>query len=155
MRRGGPRESYADVSFAFIMPVLAVILLLGLPYIDYQSDTAGVWFASLKGRRMALIAALTAIIVTPAGILADEYIIDLAGRLAGLPAVISNGLIPFAFILAVGVGFYIMIKRRYAALNNEAIQSIFVLFLVAFIILTVTGIWFRGPGMKLMWPWPW
>jgi len=136
----------------FIMPVLAVILLLGLPYIDYQSDTAGVWFASSKGRRMALIAALTAIIVTPAGILADEYIIDLAGRSEGLPGAISNGLIPFAFILAAGAGFYILIKRRYDALNNEAIQAIFVLFLVAFIILTVTGIWFRGPGMKLMWP---
>jgi hypothetical protein len=33
------------------------------------------------------------------------------------------------------------------------IQSVFVLFVVALIILTITGIWFRGQEMALMWPW--
>jgi hypothetical protein len=28
-----------------------------------------------------------------------------------------------------------------------------VLLLVAFLVLTITGIWFRGTGMKLVWPW--
>jgi hypothetical protein len=55
-------------------------------------------------------------------------------------------------ILAGIVGFYVLIKRKYDAKNNEAIQALFVLFLVAFLILTATGIWFRGPGMKLMLP---
>ena len=30
---------------------------------------------------------------------------------------------------------------------------VFVLVLVAFLVLTITGIWFRGTGMKLVWPW--
>ena len=127
--------------------------MLSLPYIDYQSHTAaGVWFASFKGRRTALIAALAATIATPLGILADEYIIDLAAWMHGVPAFISNGLIPFAVVLAAIAGFYILIKRRYSVTNNEAIQAIFVLLLTAFLILTVTGIWFRGTGMKLIWP---
>jgi quinol-cytochrome oxidoreductase complex cytochrome b subunit len=140
--------------FAFlIIPVLIMIALLSLPYIEYQSHTtAGVWFASFTGRRTALIAALTAIIATPLGILADEYIIDLAAWMPGLPAFISNGLIPFALVLAAITGFYILIKRRHSLTNNEAIQAIFVLFLTAFLILTVTGIWFRGTGMRLIWP---
>ncbi|NQT70357.1 MAG: cytochrome b N-terminal domain-containing protein [Desulfobacteraceae bacterium] len=139
--------------FAFlIIPVLIIVALLSLPYIDYQSHTAGVWFTSFKGRRTALIAALAATIATPLGILADEYIIDFGAWMHGVPASISNGLIPFTLVLTAIAGFYILIKRRYSLTNNEAIQAIFVLFLTAFLILTVTGIWFRGPGMRLIWP---
>jgi hypothetical protein len=49
--------------------------------------------------------------------------------------------------------FYWLVKKKYAATNNESIQSVFVLLVVAFIILTIVGIWFRGQGMALMWPW--
>jgi hypothetical protein len=49
--------------------------------------------------------------------------------------------------------FYGLIKRKYAASNTEAVQMVFVLLLVAFVALTITGIWFRGEGMKLVWPW--
>jgi quinol-cytochrome oxidoreductase complex cytochrome b subunit len=136
----------------FIIPAPMVIALLGIPYYNYQSNTAGVWFASFKGRRTALIAALAVTIATPLGILVDEYIIDFATWMHGVPAFISNGLIPFAVVLAAIAGFYIIIKRRYSVTNNEAIQAIFVLFLTAFLILTVTGIWFRGTGMRLIWP---
>jgi hypothetical protein len=69
-----------------------------------------------------------------------------------VPPFISNGLIPFVILLGGSFGFYVIIKRKYAATNNESIQALFVLFLVAFLIFTITGIWFRGTGMKLMWP---
>jgi hypothetical protein len=136
----------------FIIPMLMIIGLLSFPYMNYESNTAGVWFASLKGRKMAVIAALFALISASLGILADEYIVDLSVRIHGLPTLIGNGLIPFAAISAGSSGFYVWIKRKYGATNNEAIQAIFVLFLTAFIVFTITGIWFRGTGMKLMWP---
>jgi quinol-cytochrome oxidoreductase complex cytochrome b subunit len=136
----------------FIIPVLIVIALLSLPYIDDDSSTAGVWFVSLKGRKMAGIAALTTAVATPIGILADEYVIDLAALMPSVPNFISNGLIPFVILLVGSFGFYVIIKRKYSATNNESIQALFVLFLFAFIIFTITGIWFRGTGMKLMWP---
>ena len=136
----------------FIIPMLMMIALLGLPYIDYESKPSGVWFGSYKGRKMAVVAAITATIATPAGILTDEYLIDLAAWMQGVPAFISNGLIPFVVVLAGSIGFYILIKRKYSATNNEAIQALFVLFLASFIILTATGIWLRGMGMKLILP---
>jgi succinate-acetate transporter protein len=61
-------------------------------------------------------------------------------------------LIPAAVVLAGIIIFYWLMKKGYTATKNEAIQSVFVLLLVAFIILTVTCIWFRGSGMALMWP---
>jgi quinol-cytochrome oxidoreductase complex cytochrome b subunit len=136
----------------FILPTFMLIALVSIPYFNYQADTAGVWFVSLKGRRMAVVAALVAIIVTPISIVADEFVIDFAAWLPGLPSVVSNGVLPAAFVLAGIIMFYWLVKKKYAASNNESIQTVFVLLVVAFIILTITGIWFRGKEMALVWP---
>jgi uncharacterized integral membrane protein len=45
------------------------------------------------------------------------------------------------------------VRSRFGATRLEAAQALFVLLAVGFAVLTVTGIWFRGPGMKLVWPW--
>ena len=137
----------------FVLPTLMVVALLALPYIDYEVNTAGIWFASKKGRKMALAAALTAAAGTPLAILLDEYLIEVAARLPAIPTWITNGLVPFALLSAVIAVFYVFMQRKYAASNTEAVQMVFVLLLVAFVVLTITGIGFRGIGMKLVWPW--
>jgi quinol-cytochrome oxidoreductase complex cytochrome b subunit len=135
-----------------IIPLVTVVALFFLPYIRYDADTAGVWFASLRGRRTAIVAVVAGLIITPPAIIADEFFIDFAGWLPGLPAVISNGLLPALLALSGIIGFYGLMKKYYAANSNEAIQAIFVLLLIAFIILTITCVWFRGSGMALTWP---
>ncbi len=137
----------------FIIPVFMLIALVSIPYFNYQTETAGVWFASPRGRRMAVVAALVAITITPIGIVANEFVIDFAAWMSGMSPFVSNGILPTAFVLAGIIVFYLLVKKKYAATNNESIQSVFVLLVVAFIILTITGIWFRGTGMALMWPW--
>jgi quinol-cytochrome oxidoreductase complex cytochrome b subunit len=136
----------------FIIPAFLLIALVSIPYFSYQTETAGVWFVSLKGRSMAIGAALVAIIVTPIGVVADEFLIDFAVWFPGLSSVFSNGILPAAFVLLGIIVFYWLVKKKYAATNSESIQSVFVLLVVAFIILTITGIWFRGEGMALIWP---
>jgi quinol-cytochrome oxidoreductase complex cytochrome b subunit len=137
----------------FLIPLLLLIALAGIPYFNYQTQAAGVWFASHRGRHMAAVAALIAIIVTPIGIIADEFVIDFATWIPGLSPIVRDGILPAAFVLGGIILFYWLVKKRYAATNNESIQSVFVLLTVAFIILTITGIWFRGKEMALMWPW--
>jgi quinol-cytochrome oxidoreductase complex cytochrome b subunit len=136
-----------------VIPLIILAALLLLPYLRFDTDTAGVWFCSDRGRQMSMVAAVVGFIATPLGIIADEYIIDFAAWLPSFPVVISNGLIPAGLALASIIGFYWLMKKKYTATNNEAIQSVFILLLVAFIILTITCIWFRGSGMALMWPW--
>jgi hypothetical protein len=101
---------------------------------------------------MTVVAALTAVIITPIGIIADEFVIDFTAWLPGLSSIVSNGILPAAFVLVGIIMFYWLVKKKYSATNNESIQSVFVLLVVAFIILTITGIWFRGKGMALIWP---
>ncbi len=136
----------------FIIPLLMLIVLVSIPYFNYQTETAGVWFTSHQGRRLAVLAAVTAIVVTPIGIILDEFVIDFAAWMPGLSPVVRSGILPAAFVLVGIVLFYWLVKKKYAATTNESIQSVFVLLTSAFIILTITGIWFRGAGMALMWP---
>ena len=134
-----------------VIPAVILGLLFFLPYLRYDADTAGVWFVSYQGRKTAVIAAVVAAILTSLSIVADEYMVDFAAWLPAVPPVISNGLLPAALVLAGILGFYWWIKKKYCTINNEAVLSVFVLLLTAFVILTVTGIWFRGPGMALGW----
>jgi quinol-cytochrome oxidoreductase complex cytochrome b subunit len=136
-----------------VIPLFIIGPLFFLPYLRYEADTAGVWFASYRGRKMAVIAAAMALIITPAAIVADEFVFDFAAWMPAVPAVISNGLLPASIILAGIIGFYLLMKHRFSANNNEANQAVFVLLLTAFLILTATGIWFRGREMALVWPW--
>jgi quinol-cytochrome oxidoreductase complex cytochrome b subunit len=137
----------------FFIPVLMIIGLVCIPYIHYPLNTQGVWFASSKGRRMALGAVVSALIVTPIGVLVDEYVVDFTAWMPGLSPGVSNGLVPLGIVLSGFFGFHLLLKRKYSANKNESIQTIFVFFVTAFIILTLTGIWFRGPAMRLTWPW--
>jgi len=137
----------------FFIPFLMIIGLVSIPYIYYPLNTAGVWFTSSKGRRMALEATAASSILTPIGIFSDEYVMDFAAWIPALSPVISNGLIPLGIVLAGFFGFHLFLKRRYSANKNEVVQTIFVFFITAFIILTLTGIWFRGSAMRLTWPW--
>ncbi len=136
----------------FIIPIFIIGFLIFLPYLKYDSDMTGSWFISQKGRRMAVVSAICAVITTPIGIIADEFFIDFTAWLPGLPTIISNGLLPVAIVVALVTGFYLLMKKKYEATNNEAIQAVFILLLISFIILTIIGIWFRGQGMALTWP---
>jgi len=136
----------------FLIPVIMTVGLLSIPYVQYPSNTEGVWFASLTGRRSARDAAVVALVTTPLGILMDEHVIDFAAWMPDVSSAISNGLIPFIILVSVFCGIYLLLKRRHAVNKNESVQMIFVFFLIAFIILTLIGIWFRGSEMRLVWP---
>jgi quinol-cytochrome oxidoreductase complex cytochrome b subunit len=123
-----------------VVPVLTLLLLAAIPYLHYRSDPSGVWFQSQLGRRTALLAAVVAMVVTPCWVIAHE----LWGNLGGVLPVL---------VLAVVIGFAVLIRRVWAASATELIQSLLVLLLIGFVILTASCAWFRGPGMMLTWPW--
>ncbi len=94
---------------------------------------------------MAIVAALTALVVVPLLVIGDEFIAGAGGWLRDLALLM---------LLAIGVvAFYGFMRRIFAPTRNEMVQTMFVLLFVAFVVLTVTGIWFRGAGMALVWPW--
>jgi len=133
-----------------IIPVLVALALLAIPYLRYPKEQSGPWFLTATGRRTAVLAAAIGFVVTPILIVLDELVLQ-AG--AGLPSLVGRGLVPMVLLGAGVFGFRSLLIKRYGASKGEVIQAVFVLFLVALAVLTVTGVWFRGPGMALTWPW--
>jgi quinol-cytochrome oxidoreductase complex cytochrome b subunit len=134
-----------------VLPMLASLALVALPYVKYDEDTSGIWFRSHRGRRMGISAAVIAFIVTPVWILVDEFL-DLVTWLPEVPPIVRDGVFPVGLLLAMLVVFYQYWRRRHDATNNESTQAVFILLLSALIVLTITCVWFRGAGMALMWP---
>jgi len=134
---------------ALIIPALLTLGLFYLPYIRYDQATQGVWFCSEKGRRAALMAAVTAVVVTVGAVALDDLVIS--ANTTSPPTVLQNGLLPLLLVSAFCGGFYALLRKPLGASKNEAVQALFTLLMVSFLTLTLIGTWFRGPGMQLMW----
>jgi quinol-cytochrome oxidoreductase complex cytochrome b subunit len=136
----------------FALQVIPAFLLAGLfviPFVKYEAKVSGVWFGSVKAVKLNLVAMVTAILATVGWVLVDERLI--VSKTAAPHNIINNGLLPFAVIVAICGGFYLLMKKVFKANNNEAIQALFSLLITSFVVLTIIGIWFRGSGMQLTW----
>jgi quinol-cytochrome oxidoreductase complex cytochrome b subunit len=143
-----------DPVFAvLVIPLALAAALLALPYLRCETDLGGRWFLSRTGRRTALAAALLALVVTPIWIVIGERSAQSGPWISGIPPVLRYGVLPFAVLLAALAGFSAFLKRKCAAERAEVVQAVFVLLAVAFAVLTLAGVWFRGEGMALVWPW--
>lgn len=136
---------------ALLIPLAGLGTLAILPYLDADLDSVGIWFRSVKGRWMGVTAVVVGLLVTPLLVIADETWLDFPGWLPSLPTLLSNGLVPLALVILLLLGFYEGMKKVFAATRCETIQATFILLLTVFVVLTAIGIWFRGPGMALVW----
>ena len=135
-----------------IIPILTIIGLLLVTYDNYDESFEGIWFISHKGRTSSAFFFTGALLFSTTGIILDEYFVNFTHWMPGIPQMISNGLLPMVIFFAVSFVFYKVIKKRFHLNKNEKVQGIFVFFLAVIFMFTITGIWFRGEGMKLIWP---
>ena len=134
---------------AFVIPFGVATFFVWIPFLKYDDPPGGHWFISEKGKRSSISAAIFAATVTIAGILFNEYVANFEILMPGTPALISNGIIPLV-ILSVFMGaYYLLYMKRMNLSKSERIQVVFVFVVAAFIVLTVTGIFFRGKDMAL------
>ncbi|MBM3127348.1 MAG: cytochrome bc complex cytochrome b subunit [Chloroflexi bacterium] len=138
---------------AIIVPTLGLLGMVALPYMDSDMDSVGIYFRSRRGRWLALFSAASGAMATALYVVLDEFFIDWAGWFYGLPAIISNGVLPLILLLLGVIGYYEFVRRVFRATKCEGVLSVFVLVLAGFIVLTLVGVFFRGAGMKLMFPW--
>ncbi len=139
---------------AILLPLSFLTILYYLPWLKYSPRKQGVPFYSVQGQKMAFVSAGIALLLTPLLIIADEYWIHFNLWLPSLPLFISNGIFPLLLYALLFTGYYLFLKKRYAdPAPSETVQAVFVFFLITYTVLSLTGIFFRGPGMVLMWPW--
>jgi quinol-cytochrome oxidoreductase complex cytochrome b subunit len=133
-----------------VIPALAGLALLAIPYLRYGRPLTGPWFLSDTGRRTGRVAAVVALTVTPLLILIDEFLLHPG---AGQPSLVWRGAVPLVLLGGGTAAFRTLLVRRFGASKSEVVQALVILFFVVLAVLTITGVWFRGPGMALVWPW--
>ncbi|MBI5352305.1 MAG: cytochrome bc complex cytochrome b subunit [Chloroflexi bacterium] len=138
---------------AIILPGFAILAIFLLPFFDINLASVGVYFRSQRGRSLTLLGIGLALIATPIWILLDEYVLNWNAWLPTWDMLISNGLIPLAVILLPLIFLDEWMHKTFQADTEERVLFIAAFLFIAFIVLTVIGIFFRGPGMSLNWPW--
>ena len=117
-----------------------------------QDGNIGVYFRSRVGRRTALAGALLSVDLVPLMVLADEYWIDLPAMLPGWPNMLSNGLLPLLLTLAGLAAIYGGLRLVFRAGHSEGLVGLFSFILMSLVVLTIIGVFFRGPNMALVLP---
>ena len=138
---------------AIILPGLAVIGIFLLPFFDINLNSVGIYFRSHRGRSLAILAVGIALVITPIWVLLDEFVLNWSLWLPTWNTLLSNGLIPMAVILVPLILLDEWTVKFFHADTEERVLFIATFLFTAFVVLTIIGIFFRGPGMALYWPW--
>jgi quinol-cytochrome oxidoreductase complex cytochrome b subunit len=134
----------------FFVPGIIFCGLIFLPFTQRETQNPGVWFMSGPAKRAAGTAMLLSGILTPGLILFDEYFLDFQKWLPNMPPVLSTGAVPFVLSLSMVLLHHFWIKKRQRLTHAEAVQTSVVFLITTFVILTLTCVWLRGAGMKLV-----
>ena len=134
------------------LALIVVVALAFLPRLDRRDENVGIYFRSATGKKTALAGATLGLYLVPVLVLVDEFWLDIAGLLDGWPLLISTGLVPLLLTVG-GLGIlYLLLRRAFRASHSETLVGIFTLLAVGLILLTVVGVYFRGPNMALVLP---
>ncbi len=143
-----------------IIPTLALVGIAAIPYIDRSPLGVGILGTSTKGRMIAGFSAVYTTVVLVVMVVLDE----MSGRTKfgtegylkdtlHLPEFVYNQIVPFTFIVIGIAVLMILVQLLFRPTRREMIIALFTGFVVTYLVLTVFGTSFRGPGQDLYWPW--
>jgi quinol-cytochrome oxidoreductase complex cytochrome b subunit len=136
-----------------VLPLTIIIGSIWLPYIKLPDINSGIWFLSPGGSKAGKYAAAASFILAAVFILISELLPDPESVFPWVPSLIATGFIPFAIVTGTMFLFMQYVQKRFRINRSEYIQTIIIILVVSYTVLSLTGIFFRGEGMKITWPW--
>ncbi|MBI5030871.1 MAG: hypothetical protein HZB51_10115 [Chloroflexi bacterium] len=138
-----------------IIPTLAILFLVVIPYLDNNREGSGVWFTSARGKRIVTFTAIYTLIVMPLFTIVNSLFPPRELLRDVLPDVLSQAVIPGGvialFVLIPILVLWFNSKGKVTA--REVMLALFTTLMVSALVFTVIGFLFRGPGFKLYFPW--
>jgi menaquinol-cytochrome c reductase cytochrome b/c subunit len=143
-----------------IIPTLAIILLMVIPYLDISTDETGVWFSGARGKRVFWISFVYTVVTTLGLILIDKFVgirltietlIPIL-QTAWLSEIVTQTIVPTIILWVVAVVLYMIIAPLRPTVR-EVMIAYFTAFAVSWVLMAIIGSAFRGQGMELFWPW--
>lgn len=132
------------------LPGAVIIALMAIPYVDKSKTDMGAWFASSKGKKIALVSAIYTTLWIPTLILFDEFV--RVRTIIKEPEIIPGWIIPLG-VMGMLVAILYFIIKRWRPSGREVLIGLFTGFAVSYLVMTISGTFFRGLGMHLTLPW--
>lgn len=134
-----------------IFPLLILGLFIWIPFTK-ENQNQGVWFSSERGKKSVIQFAIISFAVTILLIISEHFIIKSLFDTNKLPLlakqismlVVFSGI--FTFLL-------FLFRKKYNLTSFETIQLTVTSLAVVYVSFSIIGIFFRGYGMALMFPW--
>lgn len=134
---------------------IPMIVLLGLgliPYLDRESEGTGVWFGGPGGRPLVVRSAafgLSAVILVEAFVIRFGWIRQ---WWPGSPQLVITLINPGTLLTVLYAGYSLWCLKKYDSTRAGAL-ALFTCFVCGFVVLTLIGTYFRGPNWDFYW-WP-
>ena len=148
--------SYSAFAGGVIIPVLFLVFLISIPYIDREDRNIGTWFSGTAGRRLTWQSLGFSMLIT----LLFVFILVRYGWFRSwfpdIPQVIIMLFNPATLSALFYIIWAVWVRRRTGSSRMSAI-ALFTCTMTGFIIYTAIGIWFRGPNWEFYWSssqWP-
>jgi quinol-cytochrome oxidoreductase complex cytochrome b subunit len=144
--------SYSAFMGGIGIPMIALLGLFLIPYLDKEKTAEGRWFAREGEKEVTLKSAmfgLTSVILLEAFAITCGWI---RNWLPGTPQLIITLINPGSVLTFAYMLWSILIFRRTGSMRLGAV-ALFTCFLAGFLVLTVVAVQFRGPNWDFYW-WP-
>jgi hypothetical protein len=148
--------SYSALMGGIGIPMIVLVGLLMIPYLDRETEGTGDWFGGPGGGRLVLLSAAFGL----AAVLAVETFAIQFGWIrewwVGAPQILITFVNPGTVLTAIYASYSVWCVRRYNSTRAGAL-GLFTCFLAGFIVLTIVGVYFRGPNWGFYWShtdWP-
>ncbi|MGC8762703.1 MAG: cytochrome b N-terminal domain-containing protein [Acidobacteriota bacterium] len=138
------------------IPLLTLLGLALIPYLDREDEGTGLWFGGPGGVRLALFSAAFGL-CTALGVEAFAIRFGwLREWFPHIPQLAVTALNPGTVITALYAGHSLWATRRFGS-SRAGATALFTCFLMGFVVLTAIGTHFRGPNWAFYWSpalWP-
>jgi quinol-cytochrome oxidoreductase complex cytochrome b subunit len=148
--------SYSAFTGGLLIPLLFIIFLISIPYIDKEVKYTGIWFSGDAGKKIVGFSVLFSFIIT-------VFLIFIVIRFGWLKEWFDNVSVfivmlvnPATLSTLSYISWSVLISRKTKSARMAAI-ALFSCAITGLIIYTAIGIWFRGPNWEFYWSisqWP-
>ncbi len=139
-------------SFAIcIVPGLVILCFALIPFWQGAVLPPGRWFGGKRGRNLALWSSIGGFLAAVLLVVGDEKLFRLSEHVSNTRTWLTRGVLPLAAAVSLLVLFFLFLRRQSYS-RAEAVMALVLVTIGLISGLTAIGIWFRGPGMTLSWP---
>lgn len=138
------------------IPMIVLIGLGLIPYLDRETDGSGIWFGGAGGGVLVVWSTLFGL----AAVLAVEAFVIYFGWIRqwwpGVPQLVITLINPGTLLTALYATYSLWCLKKYNSTRAGAL-ALFTCFVCGFVVLTIIGSYFRGPNWDFYWSpsdWP-